>query len=141
LIFGYPNSMVEPSSDGTLVEARPILLRTHRYYGETSASRPKHDDVDLFLAYGDKAFDREGKEVDTPTLPGISGTPVWAVKPSDSTIWLPESCLHVVAVDSAYTKPGSRNRFIVTKVWTSILKAFKQVDAEAAREIHEAIFL
>jgi len=141
LIFGHPNLMVRQSPDGSVVEAQPFFLRTGRYHGDTSAASPSHGEVDLFLEYRDSVFDRDGRKVSAPTLPGISGTPIWAVMHPSQSIWSPDTGLAVVAIQSAYTPPGSKHRYLVGKMWTAIMKAFQQVNREAAREIHESLFL
>ena len=140
LIFGYPNSRILPSARD-LVRANPAFLRTSRYFGPTPEHKNKHDAVDLILAYGDKAIDGNGNEVEAPSLPGISGSPIWAVMPSGGSLWSPESDLFVVSIDSGWTKKGMKNRYVVSKLWTAVLKAFEQVDAEAAREIKDALYL
>ncbi|MFZ0887366.1 MAG: hypothetical protein WA005_02840 [Candidatus Binataceae bacterium] len=140
LIFGYPNSLVLPAADD-LVRANPAFLRTSRYFGPTPQHDKRHDDVDLILAYGDKAIDGNGNEVEAPSLPGISGSPIWAVMPSGGSLWSPESALVVVAIDSAWTKKGVKDRYVVSKLWTAVLRAFEQVDADAAREIKDALYL
>jgi len=144
LVFGYPNSTTNAYEIGEVISANanPVVLRTGRFFGDTSAYTPKHPDVDLFLAYGDKATDLDGREVAAPALPGISGAPIWALmRRSSSTLWSPELSLRVVAVDSAWTAPGSKNRYIVAKLWTAVHRAFEQFDAEAASEIKNALFL
>jgi len=95
VIFGYPNSLVLPGA-GDLVRANPAFLRTSRYFGPTPEHDKRHDDIDLILGYGDKAIDGNGIEVEAPSLPGISGSPIWAVIPSGGSMWSPESDLFVV---------------------------------------------
>jgi hypothetical protein len=79
ILFGYPNWSAKAfeRDDGALdVNAFPVFLRTGRFIGDSSISQPQHPEVDLFLAYGDKARDKDGKEVAAPSLPGISGSPI-----------------------------------------------------------------
>ena len=47
----------------------------------------------------------------------------------------------MVAIDSAWTKKGAKNRFIVGKLWSAVTKFFEKVDATAAREIKDALYL
>jgi hypothetical protein len=141
VIFGYPNSLVRRAADD-LVLAPPAFVRTTRYFGPTPEHGKRHDDVDLLLGYGDQAIDENGNEVEAPSLPGISGSPIWAVMPSsDGSRRSPESELFVVAVECGWTTPGMKNRYVVSKLWTTIQRAFEQVDGDAAREIKEALYL
>ncbi|MFZ0888877.1 MAG: hypothetical protein WA005_10525 [Candidatus Binataceae bacterium] len=101
-----------------------------------------HPLVDLFLAYGDKATDSEGKEVDAPPLNGISGAPVWAAMlRSQSGLWSPDSLLNVVAIDSACVSRKGSKIYLIAKQWAAICKVFEKIDSDVAREIHEALYL
>lgn len=144
ILFGYPNSTVPAFEDGGVltVSALPVFLRTGRFVGDTKAWKPKHPDVDLFLAYGDTATDREGREVPAPALKGISGSPIWVMAPPPSSgVWSPASSLRVVAIDAGWTAPGSKNRYVVGKLWTAVQLAFARLDKRAGAEIKDALLL
>lgn len=110
LIAGYPDS--QTYVDGPRISSRPIQqIYSTRYDGPTDE---QPDPYDFFFRYSTEATARDGEEIKTPALHGVSGAPVWGIRtPDPAEIWSPERALALVGVEFAF----AHSKYIRAKSW------------------------
>jgi hypothetical protein len=104
IVVGYPSETVV--KDGKeLTPSDLTQIYTVRYDGEVIGLRGAHD---VFLELDRQSKNLWGNAASVPKLPGISGGPVWQVRPSTTGIWTPESVLSLVGIQVSCDPLGER---------------------------------
>jgi hypothetical protein len=119
VVVGYPAATVTKNGDN-LTTKDLTQIYTTLYTGEVIGSNGAHD---LFLKLTREAKSLWGQPREVPALPGISGGPVWQIRPSTSTVWTPESALALVGIQVS-TDPRAE-RYIRALRWEVVLAAVK----------------
>ena len=112
MIVGYPKPKMLPS--GRDINGPPVMVLT-RLLREVPASAmepenkgaevfPVNKGVDLFFECQREATNLIGEPEEMIALEGISGTSVWQYTDFKGSIWSPERCVRIVAVESACKK-------------------------------------
>ena len=101
-----------------------------------SSTVPLDPAVDILLEYPDSFGDVQGKEIQNLDVHGISGSPLWAVRPDPmSLVPTPDLRLQLVGIITAV----SEGDYIRAKRWTLIAEAFRQVDMAASDEMRRCL--
>jgi hypothetical protein len=136
LICGFPVALGQQVPGSTLFP--PLLVSTQMIPPPDGIAWDSAVDgtTDIFFAY-DKKVRRSGQIVDSPKLPGMSGSAVWAVleDQQDGSLWTPETRLRVAGIQVRYC----HSRYIRAKKLGLLESLFGQVNPAAAREIRAAI--
>lgn len=97
VIPGYPAATI--SRHDNHLKARDLTqLYTTRYDGPVVGNRTEHHH---FFKLSKTAQRLWGQVIEVPDLRGISGAPVWQVRESHTSVWAPESILHLVGIQVA----------------------------------------
>jgi hypothetical protein len=124
LLCGYPASLVCPSStrlDGSFVGVYSDPL----VEAPEDLEHPARPGLDLFFHYGHQAEALDGSLVDTPKLPGVSGSSVWQFQQiTEESLWSAERVVRVIGVQSSY----AHSRFFRAKNWLAVALLLRQID-------------
>jgi len=93
--------------------------------------------IDFLLEYPDRFVDLEGKEIPALDVHGISGSPLWAVRPDPMGLLAnaPEQRLRLVGIETGVIE----GEYIRGKRWNLIAAAFKQIDSDASDEMFRCL--
>jgi len=141
---GYPTA--RSYSMGSHVESGLLSLFAPRYQKATfdEVNRNKHSSVipvdptvDILVEYPDSFTGANGQQIASIELAGISGSPVWAVRPDPMRLLVesPHQRLQLVGIETSI-KVGD---YVRAKRWNLIATAFKQIDVSAAEEIERCL--
>jgi hypothetical protein len=141
---GYPVGRREFVSDqyGLLGRLTGTLPRyTRKSFEELnqelhSSTVPLDPAVDILLDYPDSFNDVEGKRIENLDVHGISGSPLWGVRPDPmNLVPSPEKRLQLVGIITS-VREGD---YIRAKRWTLIAEAFRQIDIAAGEEMRRCL--
>ena len=136
IVCGFPVACRRETGDSPFFP--PLAIRTQSIPPPQDGiawDSPVDPVTDLFLAY-DKKVRRSGEIVDSPELPGISGSAVWAVlKDKQGGLWTPETQLKVAGIQVGYC----HSRCIRVKKLVLLAALFGKIDAAAADEIRAVV--
>ena len=97
VIPGYPAATI--SRHDSHLKAKDLTqLYTTRYTGSVVWNRKEHHH---FFKLSKTAQRLWGEVIEVPDLRGISGAPVWQVREPDTSVWAPETILHLVGIQVA----------------------------------------
>jgi hypothetical protein len=137
---GYPIGRCLPSDSQPSLGMLTDFAPRYRKKSFNEINRESHSEtvplnpaIDILLEYPDSFVGADGKEINALDVRGISGSPLWAVRPDPAHLLLdsPQQRLQLVGVVTAIIEGD----YIRSKRWTLIAEAFREIDAYAAQEL------
>lgn len=144
VFVGYPIGRREFLSDehGLLGQLSGVPPRyTKKSFDELNQERhsstvPFDPAVDILLEYPEAFADMKGQRIDRLDVRGISGSPLWAVRPDPmNLIRPPEKRLQLVGIITSVIE----GEYIRAKRWTLIAEAFEQIDSTVGHEMRRCL--
>lgn len=121
IVPGYPTATVS-RQDNQLKTKDLTQIYTTRYDGPVVGARTQFDH---FLKLSRTAKRLWGHVIEVPDLRGISGAPVWQVCESRTSIWTPESILHLVGIQVAVDPRAEK--YIRVLSWDVVRHALRKL--------------
>lgn len=115
VLSGYSSARVKVTPQG--LGGSLNTIHTERMpQAPEGAEQPIHPDHDLFFYYDNDATDVEGNAVETPAVPGMSGSVVWELRDVKNGVWAPDNALKMVAIQVSWMK----DNFARAKSWAYV---------------------
>ena len=140
VIGGYPESLSSESAE-CLISKPTTFVTSHlpRPPSNVVLTEPVDAQFDLFFDYRREAEKLDGDAIATPALEGVSGASVWAFErdgTESTAVWLPESQIKIIAIQSGY----AHGSFVRAKNWSAVAVLFGNIDSELARLVQHRYF-
>ena len=120
IISGYPRATIKRVGN-TLKPQDLTQVHTTAYRGEVIGDRSSHD---LFFKWSKEAENLSGRRIETPSLKGISGAPVWLLRENQDAIWSPEGSLCLIGLQVSCDK---HDRYIRALSWSIVAAALDRL--------------
>ena len=133
-LAGYPASLTKNTA-GWVHGAFATVYTQRLDSVPIEAEKPVIADLDMFFEYGKDATPITGKHLQTPELPGTSGTSVWEYRHLVTGVWSPESTTRVVGVQSSYI----HTKYFRAKNWRAVAEVIKRIDQHLADAIQDQL--